>query len=157
MRARSLTAVGFTAKGGGRRWQRGHFGVFALTLSCRAPMSRSIRLVSALVLALCSLSWSSATAQRGGGAGSEAGQAARTDTGRRVLVVPGQRDGTSAFPLVNYKQTQPLVAGQMDFQHYHTSAEVEEWMRRWARERPDLVELYVVGKSFGGRDLLQLT
>jgi len=79
------------------------------------------------------------------------------DTSRRVFVVPGRRDGTSTFPLVNYKQTQPIVAGQMDFQHYHTSAEIEGWMRRWARERPDLVELYVVGRTFGDREILQLT
>lgn len=79
------------------------------------------------------------------------------DTVRRVLVVPGERTGTSIFPLVDYPETRPLVPGQMDFRHYHTSAEVEEWMRRWAREYPELVELYVVGKSFGGRDVYQMT
>ncbi len=92
-------------------------------------------------------------AQRGGGGGG----GAAIDTVRKVLVVPGQRDGVSMFPLTNYKQVQPLVPGQMDFRHYHTSAEVEEWMRRWAREKPDLVELYSVGRSFGGREILQLT
>jgi hypothetical protein len=79
------------------------------------------------------------------------------DTARKVFVVPGQRDGTSIFPLANYKEVQPLTPGVLDFQHYHTSAEIEGWMHRWAKERPDLVDLYTVGKSFGGRDLWQLT
>jgi hypothetical protein len=30
-------------------------------------------------------------------------------------------------------------------------------MHKWAKERPDLIDLYVVGKSFGGRDVWQMT
>ncbi len=89
-------------------------------------------------------------AQRGGGAPPR-------DTVRKVHIVPGVRHGPSAFPLVNYPETKPLVAGQMDFQHYHTSAEVEEWMYRWAREYPAIVKLDTVGASFGGRNILQIT
>ena len=80
-----------------------------------------------------------------------------TATARKVLVVPGQRAGTSVFPLTNYVETKPLVAGQIDWKHYHTSAEIEEFMHKWAKERPDLIDLYVVGKSFGGRDVWQMT
>ena len=87
----------------------------------------------------------------------DAGAQRGSDTTRKVLVVPGQRDGASVFPLTNYKEVKPLVEGQMDFRHYHTSAEIEWWMQKWAREHPDFVELYRVGKSFGGRDLWQLT
>src|SRR5918993_4251481 len=79
------------------------------------------------------------------------------DTTRKVLVVPGTRAGTSVFPLTSYAETQPLVAGQIDWKHYHTSAEIEEFMQKWAKERPDLIDLYVVGKSFGGRDVWQMT
>jgi len=75
----------------------------------------------------------------------------------KVLIVPGVRAGTSAFALANYPEMKPLVAGQMDFKHYHTSAEIEDWMRKWAREHPEFVELVSVGKSFGGRDIWQLT
>ncbi|MHB0962926.1 MAG: M14 family metallopeptidase [Gemmatimonadaceae bacterium] len=75
----------------------------------------------------------------------------------KVLVVPGVRSGASAFPLTNYEQVKPLVAGQMDFKHYHTSVEIEEWMRKWAKDHPDFVDLYTVGKTFGGRDIWQLT
>ena len=79
------------------------------------------------------------------------------DSARKVLVIPGQRDGSSVFPLSNYKEVKPLVEGQMDFKHYHTSAEIEWWMQKWAREHPDFVELYSVGKTFGGRDIWQMT
>ena len=81
----------------------------------------------------------------------------RRDTARKVLVIPGQRHGPSAFPLVDYPETRPLVQGQLDWKHYHTSAEIESWMRKWAEQYPDLVDLYKVGESFGGRDLWQLT
>ncbi|MBC7788785.1 MAG: peptidase [Anaerolineae bacterium] len=45
----------------------------------------------------------------------------------------------------------------MDWKHYHTSAEIEMWMRKWAEDYPDLVELYSVGQSYSGRNLWQLT
>jgi len=79
------------------------------------------------------------------------------DTVRHVHVVPGLRHGPSAFPLTSYKETQPLVAGELDWKHYHTSAEIEMWMQKWADQYPDLVELYQVGRSFGGRTLWQMT
>lgn len=75
----------------------------------------------------------------------------------KVHVVPGVRTGPSAFPLTNYDQVKPVVAGQMDFKHYHTSIEIEEWMRKWAKDHPDFVDLYTVGQTFGGRDIWQLT
>lgn len=79
------------------------------------------------------------------------------DTVRRVLTIPGARDGNSMFPLANYKEMQPKQWGVMDFQHYHTTAELNYWMERWAKERPDIVDLYRVGTSFGGQPIWQLT
>jgi len=93
-------------------------------------------------------------AQRGGGGGRGAGEGGPN---RNVLVVPGERHGTSVFALTNYPEMKPLVPGQIDWQHYHTSAEIEEFMRKWAQQYPDLVDLYSVGKSFGGRDIWQMT
>ena len=75
----------------------------------------------------------------------------------KVLVVPGVRSGPSAFLLTNYAEMKPLVPGQMDFKHYHTNAEIGEWMRKWVNEHPDLVTLYSVGKSFGEKDIWQMT
>ena len=104
------------------------------------------------------LSSSPADAQRGGRGGrGGAPLPPAPPASERVLVVPGNSDGQRTFPLTNYPETKPLVQGQMDFKHYHTSAEVEWWMKKWAAEKPDLVDLYVVGKSFGGRDIWQMT
>ena len=111
----------------------------------------TLRSVGLLMAALCAAA-SPTLAQRGGGRPNTTAGAPP-----KVLVVPGVRSGTSAFLLTNYPEIQPLVAGQMDFKHYHTSAEIEDWMRKWAREHPDFVELVSVGKSFGGRDIWQLT
>jgi hypothetical protein len=79
------------------------------------------------------------------------------DSARKVFVVPGERAGPSVFPLTNYPEVQPRQAGTLDWQHYHTSAEIEMWMKKWADDHPEIVELYAVGESFGGRTLWQLT
>lgn len=79
------------------------------------------------------------------------------DTARKVLIVPGQRDGLSMFPLVNYPEVQPKQWGVMDFAHYHTTEEVNYWMQRWATEHPEFVQVYEVGTSFGGQPIWQLT
>lgn len=78
------------------------------------------------------------------------------DTVRKVLTIPGLRDGQSTFPLVNYPQMRPKQVGVMDFEHYHTTAELNYWMERWAKEKPDLVEKVQVGTSFGGQPIWQL-
>ncbi len=79
------------------------------------------------------------------------------DTTRKVYIVPGQRDGASMFPLANYDEMKPKEWGVMDFAHYHTTEEINYWMQRWAKEHPDIVELYEVGKSFGGQTIWQMT
>ena len=72
--------------------------------------------------------------------------------------VPGERDGTSTFPTVRYRQLQPEQPGVMDFEHYHSEAEMNWWMRKWAYEHPQFVDLdQVAGTSFGGKPIYQLT
>lgn len=95
-------------------------------------------------------------AQMGGGAGGRGAAQAPRDTARRVLTIPGQRDGQSTFPLANYPEMRPRQWGVMDFAHYHTTAELNYWMQRWATERPEIVELVQVGTSFGGQPIWQL-
>jgi hypothetical protein len=87
----------------------------------------------------------------------DAANAAPRDTAKKVLVVAGERAGPSVFPLTEYAEVKPLVPGQIDWKHYHTSAEIEAFMRQWATRRPEIVELYEVGKSFAGRPIWQLT
>ena len=71
-------------------------------------------------------------AQMGGFPGGQ--QQGPRDTVRKVHIVPGQRDGASMFPLANYKEVQPKQWGVMDFQHYHTTAEINYWLERWAKD-----------------------
>jgi len=117
----------------------------------RHVTSTSRRLTLALAFAADAVAVAAAGAQGFGGP-----QPAR-DTVRRVLTIPGARDGNSMFPLANYKEMQPKQWGVMDFQHYHTTAELNYWMERWAKERPEIVDLYQVGTSFGGQPIWQLT
>jgi hypothetical protein len=74
-----------------------------------------------------------------------------------VYAVAGERHGVSYFPLVDYPQTKPKVEGEMDFAHYHKYAEVVSFLNRWAKDHPEIVDLYSVGKSFEDRDIWQLT
>src|SRR5687768_15059047 len=106
------------------------------------------------VITLCCVTLhSTAEAQGRQGGGAPVPDSAR----KKVLVVAGQRAGPSAFPYTDYPETRPLVPGVMDFKHYHTSEEIEWWMRKWATDHPNLVELYEVGQSFGGRPIMQMT
>jgi hypothetical protein len=74
-----------------------------------------------------------------------------------MYIVGGIRHGISYFPRVDYVFTRPKVAGEMDFAHYHTYDEVNAFLRKWASEYENLVDLYSVGKSFEGRDIWQIT
>ncbi len=75
----------------------------------------------------------------------------------RFYTVGGLRHGVSFFPRVDYEATRPKVRGQMDFAHYHTYGEVVEFLEQWAKDYPNLVSLYSVGRSFEGRDIWQVT
>jgi hypothetical protein len=74
-----------------------------------------------------------------------------------TYTVGGIRHGISYFPRVAYDFTKPKKAGEMDFAHYHTYDEVTAFLRQWAADYPNLVDLYSVGKSFEGRDIWQIT
>lgn len=84
-------------------------------------------------------------------------QEAGAPVNTKIYTVGGVRHGASIFPRVDYEMTRPKAPGVMDFQHYHTYGEVVEWLRRWAAEYPNLVDLYAVDKSFEGRDIWQIT
>jgi hypothetical protein len=111
--------------------------------------------VSLLALTLAAAALAAPLAAQMGGGPPSAPQAPR-DTARKVLTIPGQRDGNSMFPLANYPEMRPRQWGAMDFAHYHTTAELNYWMQRWAREKPELVELVQVGTSFGGQPIWQM-
>jgi len=72
-------------------------------------------------------------------------------------IVPGLRHGPSAFKRNFLVETTPLQPGVMDFKHYHTYWETVDFLKKWAKEYPDLVDIYVVAQSFGGVDIYQVT
>jgi hypothetical protein len=74
-----------------------------------------------------------------------------------AYTVGGIRHGISYFPRANYSFTKPKTAGELDFAHYHTYDEITAFLRKWASDYPDIVDLYSVGKSFEGRDIWQIT
>ena len=71
--------------------------------------------------------------------------------------VNGYRHGLSFFKRADYEETKPLSEGELDFKHYHTYDEVVFFLKKWAEEYPDLIDLYIGGKSFEGRDIYQVT
>jgi len=75
----------------------------------------------------------------------------------RMYTVGGIRHGISYFQKVDTPFTRPKVAGELDFLHYHTYDEVNGFLRKWAADYPDIVDLYSVGQSFEGRDIWQIT
>ncbi|MGZ5498501.1 MAG: hypothetical protein ACXWHI_07250, partial [Candidatus Aminicenantales bacterium] len=58
-----------------------------------------------------------------------------------TYTVGGIRHGISYFPMVAYDFTKAKTAGKMDFAHYHTYDEVTAFLRQWAADYPNLVEL----------------
>ena len=75
----------------------------------------------------------------------------------KMYTVGGIRHGISYFPRIDTAFTRPKAAGEMDFLHYHTYDEVNGFLRKWAADYPNLVDLYSAGKSFEGRDIWQIT
>lgn len=73
------------------------------------------------------------------------------------FVVGGERHGVSFFPRVRHPQVEYEAGESLTFDRYHTVDVMYAWLRRWAEQYPDIVELYEVGRSFEGRPILQVT
>jgi hypothetical protein len=74
-----------------------------------------------------------------------------------LYIVKGYRQGKSFFKKTFYPEIKPLKEGELDFLHYHTYDEIIFFLKKWAKEFPDLIDLYVAGETFEGRDIYQLT
>lgn len=75
----------------------------------------------------------------------------------KAYTVGGIRHGISYFPRADYIFTKPKTVGELDFAHYHTYDEITAFLRKWAADYPNIVDLYSVGKSFEGREIWQIT
>jgi hypothetical protein len=80
-----------------------------------------------------------------------------SDGDTAIYTVSGYRHGVSFFPQVRHPDVQYEAGPSLTFDTFHTTDVMYEWLQRWARQYPELVELYEIGKSFEGRPILQVT
>jgi hypothetical protein len=71
--------------------------------------------------------------------------------------VTGERHGVSFFHRHRYAEVEYEAGETLTFDRYHTVDVMYTWLKRWAEQYPDLVELYEVARSFEGRPILQVT
>jgi len=71
--------------------------------------------------------------------------------------VKGERHGVSYFRQHRHEGVEYEAADALTFDRYHTAAVMYTWLKRWAEQYPDLMELYEVATSFEGRPILQVT
>jgi len=76
---------------------------------------------------------------------------------RTIYKLYGMRHGVNYFPEVKYPHVQYETAETLSFDKYHSADVIYDWLERWAEKYPDLVELYEVGQSYEGRQILQIT
>ena len=75
----------------------------------------------------------------------------------KYYTVKGDRHGVSFFPKVQLPHVQYTPTPQLTFDKFHSADVVYYHMERFAKQYPDLVELYEVANSFEGRPILQMT
>jgi hypothetical protein len=92
------------------------------------------------------------SAQRGG-PGPSAGREKKTEQ----YTLTGFRHGVNFFPRVKLEGVQYESTDTLGFDRYHSLDVIYDWLRKWQKEYPDLVDLYEVGKSYEGRPVLQMT
>lgn len=80
-----------------------------------------------------------------------------SDPDAKFYTVQGFRHGISFFPKVKYSHVQYEPGATVTFDKFHSADVVYYWMEKWAKEKPDLVEVYEVAHSYEGRPILQMT
>ena len=79
------------------------------------------------------------------------------NTKSKHYLVSGERHGTSFFKKFEFPEVEYRPGATLDFTKYHTVDVMYHWYETWAKQYPDLVDLYVVEKSFEGRPIYQMT
>ncbi len=87
------------------------------------------------------------------------GRPDRPDKGqeKKQYTLSGFRHGVNYFPLVRFSNVEYEASDTLSFKKYHSLDVIYTWLKKWEKQYPDLVELYEVGKSFEGRQILQIT
>ena len=71
--------------------------------------------------------------------------------------VSGERHGPSFFKKFEFPEVEYTPTEKLTFDKYHTVDVMYHWYEKWAQQFPDLVDLYIVGESFEGRPIYQMT
>ncbi len=80
-----------------------------------------------------------------------------SDPKAEFYTVKGYRHGVSFFPKVKYPEVEYTPSSTLTFDQYHSANVVYYWMKKWAEQYPNLIDMYEVGHSFEGRPIYQIT
>lgn len=80
-----------------------------------------------------------------------------SDSTAKFHTVSGERHGSSFFKKHEFPEVEYLPTDKLTFDKYHTVDVMYHWYEVWAKQYPDIVELYEIAKSFEGRPILQMT
>jgi len=80
-----------------------------------------------------------------------------SDPDAKYYTLKGFRHGGSFFPKVEYPEVEYKPSSILTFDKYHSADVVYHWMRTWAGQYPDLIDMYEVGHSYEGRPIYQIT
>jgi len=80
-----------------------------------------------------------------------------SNTDTKFYTLKGFRHGVSFFPKVQYPEVEYTPSPELTFDKYHTADVIYHWMRKWAEQYPNLIDMYEVGVSYEGRPILQIT
>ena len=75
----------------------------------------------------------------------------------KIYTVKGYRHGVSFFPKVKYPEVEYTPSSTLTFDKYHTADVIYYWMKKWAEQYPNLIDMYEVAFSFEGRPIYQMT
>ncbi|MFH1765918.1 MAG: M14 family metallopeptidase [Gemmatimonadota bacterium] len=76
---------------------------------------------------------------------------------RDWYTLPSFRHGVNHFLKVQHPEVEYEAGEILTFDRFHTMDVMYEWLDRWEKKYPDLVEIYQVATSFEGRPILQAT
>jgi hypothetical protein len=75
----------------------------------------------------------------------------------KFYTVSGERHGPSFFKKFVFPEVEYSPGERLTFDKYHTVDVMYHWYEKWAAQFPDIVDLYVIGHSFEGRPIYQMT
>ncbi len=86
-----------------------------------------------------------------------AGSSKKNQPEKKNYTVSGTRHGVSYFPKTAFSYVQYTPGDILTFDKYHSEEVMISWLKKWAEQYPELIDLYVIGESFEGRPVYQIT